>query len=76
MDAIVAIDRHEIEISHRGKKVQISIAAVATTGVVKGVERTVAKKVLLVFLHHCVAHLLVQLGGLLAEELLEHGGGE
>ena len=76
MDALIAVRSHDVEVSHRGKKVQVAIASVAPTRVIKCVKRTVAKEVLAILLYHGSPHLLVQLGSLLAKELSENGGGE
>ena len=76
VDPFVAIRRHEIEVPHRRQEVQVAIASVAAARVIKGIEGTVAKEVLAILLHNRGPHLLVQLGSLLAKELLEHSGSE
>jgi hypothetical protein len=42
VNGFVAIRDHEIEIPHCGKEVEVAVGFVASSGVVEGIERTIA----------------------------------
>ena len=59
---------HDVEVAHSWQEIQIAVAAIATTGVIKRVHRTVPPEELLVLFDHRRAHCLVHRRHLAAAE--------
>ena len=59
---------HDVEVAHSRQEIQIAVAAIATTGVIKRVHRSVAPEELLVLFDHRRAHRLVHRRPLATDE--------
>ena len=73
MNGLVAIRDHEIEISHCGKEVEVAVGFVASSGVVEGIERTIAVEELGGFIDDNGAELFVDGSGIFLEKGLKGG---
>ena len=71
MNGLVAIRDHEIEIPHCGKEIEIAVGFVASSGVVEGIERSIAVEELGGLIDDEGAELFVDGGGIFLEKGLE-----
>ena len=71
MNGLVAIRDHEIEISHCGKEVEVAVGFVASSGVVEGIERTIAVEELGGFIDDERAEFFVDCSGIFLEKGLK-----
>ena len=67
-NAPVPVLHHDVEVAHSRQEIQIAVAAIATTGVIKRVHRSVAPEELLVLFDHRRAHRLVHRRPLATDE--------
>ena len=73
MNGFVAIRDHEIEIPHCGKEVEVAVGFVASSGVVEGIERTIAVEELGGFIDDEGAESFVDGSGIFLEKGLKGG---
>ena len=76
MNGLVAICDHEIEIPHCGKEIEIAVGFVASSGVVEGIERSIAVEELGGLIDDEGAELFVDGSGIFLEKGLEGGVGK
>ena len=57
--SLVAVGRHEVEVSHRWQEVEIAVTAIASAGIIKRVHRPEAAEELFVLLQNRSSNLLI-----------------